>query len=58
MDKSSFKKYRQQGLKDKGEIYYELVPMLEDYSILHSNQITIVIIGGVVKHQRLVFLMV
>jgi len=56
--KCPFKNGWSQGLKDKGDIYYGLVPMHEDYPIPHSDQITIVIIGYGVKHRRSVFLMV
>lgn len=49
---ATFKRYRPRGMNDKGEDYFELVPLNEDYPTLRSDQMAIEIIGVVVEHRR------
>jgi SOS-response transcriptional repressor LexA len=49
---ATFKQYRPRGMNDKGEDYFELVPLNENYPKLRSDLTPIEIIGVVVEHRR------
>ena len=48
----TLKKYRPRGLNERGEEYFELVPLNEDYPTLRSDFIQLEIIGVVVELRR------
>jgi SOS-response transcriptional repressor LexA len=48
----TLKKYRPRGLNERGEDYYELVPLNEDYPTLRSDFMALEIIGVVVELRR------
>ena len=50
---ATFKKYRPRGRNEKGQEYFELVPLNPDYPTLRSDLDQIVIIGTVVQHNRI-----
>ncbi|MBU2728800.1 LexA family protein [Acidithiobacillus caldus] len=52
-EEATFKKYRPRGRNEKGEEYFELVPLNPDYPILRSDLENIYIIGTVVQHNRM-----
>ena len=50
---ATFKKYRPRGRNEKGQEYFELVPLNPDYPTLRSDLDQIAIIGTVVQHNRI-----
>lgn len=51
-EEATFKKYRPRGRNEKGESYFELVPLNEDYEPMRSDFQSIRIIGTAVDHIR------
>jgi SOS-response transcriptional repressor LexA len=51
-EEATFKKYRPRGLNEKGESYFELIPLNEDYEPMRSDFQKIKIIGTAVDHIR------
>lgn len=51
-EEGTFKKYRQRGLDERGNIIFELVPLNDDYPTLRSDVTPLVIIGVMAEHRR------
>lgn len=50
-DEATFKKYRPRGIDENGQEVFELVPLNDDYPIMHSDRQHIQIIGVMVEHR-------
>ena len=50
-DEATFKKYRPRGIDENGQEVFELVPLNDDYPIMHSDRQHIEIIGVMVEHR-------
>lgn len=51
-EEATFKKYRPRGLNDRGQEYFELVPLNPDYPIMRSDLESITIIGTAVEMRK------
>jgi SOS-response transcriptional repressor LexA len=51
-EEATFKRYRPRGMNDKGEFYFELVPLNEDFETMRSDRQSIQIIGVAIDHIR------
>lgn len=51
-EEATFKKYRPRGVNEKGEHYFELVPLNPDFETMRSDHQSITIIGTAVDHVR------
>ena len=51
-EEATFKKYRQRGIDEGGNIIFELVPINEDYPTMRSDATTLIIIGVMAEHRR------
>ena len=51
-EEATFKKYRPRGLNDRGQEYFELVPLNQDYPIMRSDLESITIIGTAVEMRK------
>jgi SOS-response transcriptional repressor LexA len=49
---ATFKKYRPRGLNEKGNEFFELVPLNLDYATVRSDMSPVFIIGTMVEHRR------
>lgn len=50
-EEATFKKYRPRGIDENGQEVFELVPLNDDYPIMHSDRQHIQIIGVMVEHR-------
>jgi len=51
-EEATFKKYRPRGTSERGEMVFELVPLNDDFAILHSERDHLHIIGVMVEHRK------
>lgn len=51
-EEATFKKYRQRGTDEKGNVVFELVPLNSDYPTVRSDQESLTIIGVMAEHRR------
>lgn len=51
-DEATFKKYRPRGVNEKGETYFELVPLNPDFEPMRSDLQRITIIGVAIDHYK------
>ncbi|EGQ61559.1 phage repressor [Acidithiobacillus sp. GGI-221] len=52
-EEATFKKYRPRGRNDRGEEYFEVVPLNPDYPTLRSDVDSLYIVGTEVEHHKL-----
>jgi len=51
-EEATFKKYRPRGTSERGEMVFELVPLNDDFPILHSERDHLRVIGVMVEHRK------
>ncbi|CAG9195789.1 hypothetical protein PSP6_160105 [Paraburkholderia tropica] len=51
-EEATFKKYRPRGTNDHGQMVFELVPLNDDFPIMHSERDHMRIIATMVEHRR------
>lgn len=51
-EEATFKKYRPRGTSERGDMIFELVPLNDDFAMLHSERDHLHIIGVMVEHRK------
>jgi SOS-response transcriptional repressor LexA len=51
-EEATFKKYRPRGTNERGEMIFELVPLNDDFPMLHSERDHLIVIGVMVEHRK------